>query len=161
VIVQDDARVCMNFAPMVSRLAERFSEHPVCLFYPGGSLRSSRVHRRAIQKRQPFFVLSRQDFLPVVAILWPRAKAEHFLEWMQDRVISGLRPPYRSDDAVGGAWMRFTKQDVYVIQPSLVQHPDDVPPVKDGHHKAEYGADRARIAFSFCEGDPLEIDLGS
>jgi hypothetical protein len=77
---------------------------------------------------------------------------------MDGRKLPGLREPYRSDDAVLGSWMRLSKQDVYVTLPSLVEHPDDVDPVKDGHHKAMHGRDKGRVAFSFCNGDPLQIE---
>lgn len=122
-------------------------------------MRSKRSLRKAVTYRKTLFVLSRQDFIPAVAVLWPRAKAEHLLRWTSKGYdLPGLRPPYRSDDAVMGAWMRFTKQDVFVTMPSLVEHPDDVTPVKDGPHAAANGADKGRVAFSFCRGDALEIE---
>ena len=162
-VIQDDAVVCQNFGAAVERIAEVVPDNPVCLFYPGGKMRSARSYRNAVTRKRPFFILSRGDFIPVVAVLWPREKVTHLMEWVQGRRIPGLREPYRSDDAVTGAWMRHTKQDVYVTLPSLVQHPDDVAPVKDGHHSAAHGADRSRIALSFCEGDALGIEwsLGS
>lgn len=158
VVVQDDTIVCQNFEVGVARIAAIFPDHPVCLFYPGLKMRSARGRQKAVQARRSFFLLDRQDFVPMVAVLWPRAKAEHFLNWTQGRTIPGLQEPYRSDDAVAGSWMRHTKQAVYVTMPSLVEHPDDVAPVKDGHHKAAYGADKGRIAHSFHAGDPLDLD---
>lgn len=158
VVIQDDAIVCQNFEPIVELLARIHPENPVCLFYPGLKMRGQRTVQKAIMAKRSHFILDRQDFVPVVAVLWPRAKAESLLAWSKDRIIPGLRPPYRSDDAVTGAWMRHTKTDVICTLPSLVQHPDDVEPVKDGPHKAGHGADKGRIALSFCESDPLELD---
>jgi hypothetical protein len=157
VVVQDDALVCQNFEPALERILRLFPDNVVCLFYPGHKSRSRREYSKARQTKQNFFRLSIQDFVPVVATLWPHEKAESFLAWTEGREIPGLRAPYRSDDAMAGAWMRYTKQTVYATYPSLVQHPDDVDPVKDGPHSAAHGADKGRVALAFCEGDPLEI----
>lgn len=150
-ILQDDTLVCRNFVPALERLIAAVPENPVCLFYPGLAMKSDRNKRRAVQSERTLFILNRLDFVPIVAVLWPRAKAEHFYEWSRDVVIPGLKPPYRSDDAVAGYWMRKTRQDVYVALPSIVQHPDDADPVKDGPHVARNGTDRGRVAFSYCE----------
>lgn len=159
-IVQDDAIVCQNFAAGIERLVELYPDNPVCLFYPGVKMKSDRNVRNALAAGKRFFLLNRMDFLPVVAVLWPRACAEELLAWTKDRKFPGMKPPYRSDDAICGLWSRFCKRDVYVLMPSLVQHPDDTDPVKDGPHVASYGSDKGRVAFSFHSGDALEL-LGS
>lgn len=143
---------------MVERIANVFPESPVCLFYPGAKMRSWRFRREAVRQGSTFFPLNKQDFLPVVGALWPQKMARSLLEWTNGRDIPGLRAPYISDDAVAGSWMRHTKTQVYVAMPSLVQHPDDVEPVKGGHHKAGHGSDRSRVAAEFVQGDPLNID---
>lgn len=155
VIVQDDAILCENFEPAVKTLIDLIPEKPICLFYPGLRMRSSRAMQIAVRQKRNIFLLNRQDFLPVVAVLWPKEKASFLLKWSQARKIPGLHHPHRSDDAVAGSWMRYTKQDVYVTLPSLVQHPDDVP--SSIGKPARAGADKGRVAFQFCEGDPLEI----
>lgn len=158
VIVQDDAVVCENFGETVEKVADVFPEQTVCLFYPGAKMHSRRYRDKARQQQSSFFPLSRLDFMPVVAVLWPRVQAESLMAWVEGRTIPGLRAPYRSDDAVCGSWMRHTKTQVYATLPSLVEHPDDTDPVKDGPQKAGRGADRSRVAASFVEGDPLAID---
>lgn len=158
VIVQDDALLCRNFEPALEDIVEICPANPVCLFYPGLRMHSARTVQRARGRGSTLFQLHPRDFVPMVAVLWPREKAAHFLRWSQGAKIPGLRAPYRSDDAVAGGWMRLTKQDVFVTLPSLVQHPDDAASVKDGPHEPKFGRDKGRIALSFCEGDPLEID---
>ncbi len=153
VVIQDDALVCWNFEEAVGRVIGACPDHPVVLFYPGYKMHSTKNRQRG----GTLFRMHRQDFLPVVAILWPREKARLLYEWTTDVTIPGLRKPYRSDDAVSGAWMKLTRQDVYATMPSLVQHPDDVAPVKDGSQVAGHGRDKGRVAFQFCEGDPLDI----
>lgn len=159
VICQDDAVVCVNFQPAVERIACVFPEQPVVLFYPGAKMRSWKYQREARRQGATFFPLNKQDFMPVVAVLWPQSMAQSLLDWTEGRTIPGLRAPYRSDDAVCGSWMRHTKTTVYVAMPSLVEHPDDTDPVKDGPQKAGHGADRARVASQFVQGDPLALDL--
>jgi hypothetical protein len=68
------------------------------------------------------------DFLPVVAVLWPVAKALSFYEWGMQGVSHRSGRPFveRSDDAQGGRWMRQTKQRIVCTIPSLIEHPDDV-----------------------------------
>lgn len=149
VIVQDDAIVCESFEKVIDRVIGACPDHPVVLFYPATKLHSTRNRQRG----GTLFRLHRQDHLPVVGVLWPRDKAKFFYEWTTDVRLPGLRRPYRSDDAVGGCWMRFTRQDVYVTMPSLVQHPDDVTPVKDG----DQVGNGTRRALRFADGDPLDI----
>jgi hypothetical protein len=158
VVIQDDAIVCRNFAPAVERAIATIPDQPICLFYPGLPMHSSRNVRNARARGSTLFLLHRGDFIPVVAVVWPREKVEQLLRWTSGVKIPGLRQPYRSDDAVTGSWMRLTRQDVYVTLPSLVEHPDDVGPVKDGSQKAGFGKDKGRVALEFCTGDPLEIE---
>lgn len=155
VVIQDDAILCENFEGAIANLIEVIPNNLVCLFYPGLRMRSGREMQAAVRNKRNTFVLNRQDFLPVVAVLWPKEKASFLLKWVEARRIPGLRYPYRSDDAVAGSWMRHTKQDVFVTIPSLVQHPDDVP--SSIGKPARSGADKGRVAFAFCEGDPLQI----
>lgn len=156
-VVQDDTVICRGFSSALERLLEIVPDRPLCLFYPGLKMNSSRAVRAAIQRRRSIFLLDRQDFMPMVAVLWPVEKAQHFLHWSSGVKIPGLRRPYLADDAVAGAWMRLTRQDVYATLPSLVQHPDITPSVKAGPQSASGGADKGRVAFLFRE-DASEID---
>ncbi len=66
-----------------------------------------------------------RSFLPIVAVLWPREKAEEFLKWTQDgALLPGVRGEPRSDDAVAGRWKMVTRQTVYACVPSIIEHPD-------------------------------------
>jgi len=101
-----------------------------------------------------------QDFLPVVAVLWPRAKVEEFLEWSKDAKLPGLPNP-RSDDAVVGSWMKFTRQTVLATVPSIVEHPDDTLSVKwsEGSNVPSGTENKRRRAFNYIgDSDPLELD---
>jgi hypothetical protein len=107
-------------------------------------------------KKQNYADLFIGDFLPVVAVLWPRHIAESVLQWVQDNPLRLGHPMPRSDDAVLGRWVRFTKQRVRVTVPSLVQHPDDVDSVI--HDRARAGKDTGRVAAHWIgDGNPMDI----
>lgn len=95
-------------------------------------------------------------FVPVVAILWPRHKAEQFLAWADSGVRLPGHPTPRADDGVVARWARREKQEFRVTVPSLVEHPDTVPTVKGGG-QARWGGDRGRVAL-FLADDALDYE---
>lgn len=156
-VIQDDAHVCHNFAPAIEQIALSNPDTPVVLFLARLPRRIANMALHATKKRQVYLdcQLRSNDFLPVVAILWPVEKAQEFLVWTQANPHKlGHKDP-RSDDAVGGRWASLTKQTVRFTIPSLVQHPDQVPSLIG--RRASWGKDSGRVAQYFCEGDPLDF----
>ena len=161
-ILQDDVVVCRNFVAAVAQITEVQPDVPVCLFVSGTRSHTLRRYRGAIDAKQPYSQIWFQDFFPVVAALWPRVKVEEFLDWFdaQDK-IPGLNKPYRSDDAVAGVWMKFTRQTVLATVPSLVEHPDDTPSVKwsaDSRVPSGHQNKSKRACWFIGDDDPLELD---
>jgi hypothetical protein len=79
-----------------------------------------------------YIPLGNTPFVPLVAVLWPRRKAQEFVQWAR-ATTRGLT---RADDGNVAKWMRRTKQQIMVTVPSLVQHDDSQPSVKGGRtHK--------------------------
>jgi hypothetical protein len=107
-----------------------------------------------MKQSRRYVTLFIRDFVPVVALLWPRHKAEEFMEWGQDARLPGDPNP-RSDDAVVGRWMILTRQEIRATVPSLVQHPD-MEPSLIGRTPA-WGKDRGRVALHLAE-DGLAYD---
>ena len=70
--------------------------------------------------------------MPLVAVLWPREKAQEFLLWGQHNKTT------RADDGNAGRWAKRTKQQVLVTVPSLVQHDPEVPSVKGTHNPGNW-----------------------
>lgn len=62
-----------------------------------------------------------------MAVLWPREKALHLLNWSE--TARGLT---RADDGNVHKWKRSHKQEMLVSVPSIVQHDDDLESVKGG-----------------------------
>ena len=109
-------------------------------------------HRRAWLKGRRYTPLLNTPFVPLVAVLWPKAVAETFLEWS-----GGWKHKMtRADDGNAGRFMRTTKQPFLVTVPSLVQHNDFVPSVKGGReHKP--GAEAWRQAVLLAD-DALDYE---
>lgn len=132
-IVQDDTVTCRNLTPALEKIAQVEYEVPVCLYLGGLPMRTRSAALRAGKEGARFVDVHMGDFLPVVAILWPRQKALDFHAWGRDK-LHGLRRrngqviEELSDDAMGGRWMRHTRpaQRVVATIPSLIEHPDDV-----------------------------------
>lgn len=159
VVIQDDAIVCANFAAAIERIAESHPDIPICLFVSGTKSKTLQLYARAIRSQVRYSQVWFQDFLPVVGVLWPRTKVEEFLEWSKDAKLPGLPNP-RSDDAVVGSWMKFTRQTVLATVPSLVEHPDDTLSVKWHESNVPSGTgNKRRRAFHYIgDSDPLELD---
>ena len=150
-VIQDDTTVCRNFAPALRLIAESNPNTPVVLFLARLPRRISHMALLATKKRQVYLdaQLRSNDFLPVVAILWPVEKAREFLAWAEANPHKlGHKDP-RSDDAVGGRWASLTKQPIRFTLPSLVEHPD-LEPSLIGRQPA-WGKDSGRVAMFFAE----------
>lgn len=152
-VLQDDTIVCRNFVAALELIAAANLDMPVILFLGGQPMRTAARVRAATQR---YVDLAPNDFLPVVAVLWPVAVAREFIAWTE---ANPLRLPRgtRSDDAIAGRWHRFTHQRVRVCVPSLVQHPDDFPSTITT--RARGGLDKGRVAVNWIgDGDPLTLD---
>jgi hypothetical protein len=143
-VIQDDALPCVNFAEAVQQIARSNPDVPVCLFLGAYPASTAVLARRAMMRKQCYTRLGSSSFIPLVACLWPKAKAEEFLEWSRHNKTT------RADDGNAARWMRQTKQTVRVTVPSLVEHNDYTPSVKGGRqHKP--GAESWRRALLLAE----------
>lgn len=156
-IVQDDAELAANFAAGVRQIAHAQPDVPVCLFLARLPRDASARAQRAFRQNVRYVPLSVRGFLPVVAVLWPRAKLIEFRAWTQENPhlpgVGAGQP--RSDDAMGGRWKMYERQRVLACVPSIVQHPD-VEPSTIGR-RAQMGRDRGRVAELFTD-DALAYD---
>lgn len=145
-VIQDDALVCPNFGPAVEQIAQSNPDVPVVLFLGGFPQGAARLFMRALLRKQPYINLLPSPIVPLVAVLWPKARAEEFLSWASGPVKLPGHPNPRADDGIAASWMKKTRQEVRVCVPSLVNHPDMVPSVKGGQ-KANWGTNRMRVAL--------------
>lgn len=143
-MIQDDTRLCRNFAQAVQDYA---CDLPVCLFLYSSPLRVARLMRKTIGK-QPFFDthLRINEFCPVVGMIWPVEVARGFLRWERENPRRLGHPNPRSDDSVVGKWAAHTHQIIRFTAPSLVEHLGTEAPVKGGFTPAS-----RMSALYFCE----------
>jgi hypothetical protein len=154
-VVQDDVTLCPNFVPAVEKIADANPNTPVCLFLARLPADAAARATRALKYGDRYVTFGLRSFVPVVALLWPSAKAEEFMEWVGSGVkLPGESNP-RSDDAVVGRWMATTRQEIKATVPSLVEHPD-LEPSLIGRRRA-WGQDKGRVALHLAE-DGLAYD---
>lgn len=110
----------------MEQIAERWPKFPVCLYL--GTVPASTAHkaRVAMKNGHRYVPLGPTNVFPLVCTLWPKAKAEQFLEWSQHARTT------RADDGNAAKWMKRTHQRVLVSVPSLVEHDRETPSVKGG-----------------------------
>lgn len=145
-IIQDDAQPCPNFSQAIYKVAESNPHNPVCLFLGSVPASTAGKARQILKSGKSRYVpLLNAPFMPLVAVLWPRAKAQEFLHWS-----NGSSRITRADDGNAARWMIRTKQQILVTVPSLVEHNDFVSSVKGGRdHKP--GAESWRRALFLAE----------
>jgi len=139
--------VCDNFGEAVRQIAAA-RDTPVCLFLGGFPQGTAGKFRRALMRNERYITLLRSPIVPLVAVLWPVAVAQAFLEWGDHNRCT------RADDGNAGRWHKQTGQHIQVCVPSLVEHPDLVPSVKGGQ-QARWGKDPQRRAV-FVAKDGLD-----
>lgn len=153
VVLQDDAIVCRDFPLVCEKIAAARPESLVLLWTGGLRQRSQIEFLQALKEGKRFAPMYFRDIHFVVASLWPKAKAEHFLTWTETHKTPGRQPP-KSDDASVGYWARNVHEQVLCSVPCIVEHPDDQPSTIGRWHKN--GKDRGRVAIHF---DPDACDL--
>lgn len=152
-IVQDDAQVCRDFAAAVDLIASVRPADPVCLFVPG----VGRNHRRildACYRDARWTELDPADWVPVVAVVWPRRHVMELLAFVDRKRY----PPSRTaDDGIAGDWARETKTRVVATVPSLVEHPDRVPSLVKTAHFSGMNPQRCAACWLGEELSPLTL----
>lgn len=159
-VVQDDTIVCRNLPLAVEAIAQAHPTVPVCLFLPLIPMLTKKRALKAGVDGEHYVQMHYGDFLPVVAVLWPVEKAQAFLVWATDpdRLRHKNGKPFieRSDDAMGGRWMKNTQQTVLATIPCLVEHPDDVISTI-----ARSNSGRTALFWHGSEWDAMSIDWSS
>ena len=133
--------------PALERVAERWADVPVCLFMGAAPASTAALARRAMIKDKRYIPLRPSSFVPLVAVLWPRAKAQEFLLWAKT-----ARRVTRADDGNASRWQRQSRQRIMVTVPSLVQHDDGEPSVKGGRSHRPWAENWRQALFLADDG---------
>lgn len=156
VIIQDDALLCRNFAKVMPRVVAAQPDRMIALFVAGLPHQSKMRLFWACERDQPFAVLSWDQWVPTVAVVWPVAAIVPALEFVD---AQDWPRGFTADDEIVGRVARSLLVEVVATVPSLVQHPDDVDSL-GGPWRAMHGRNEARVAACFIheDDDPLDID---
>lgn len=146
-VVQDDVIPCLDFAAAVHHVAQEKPDALVALCLPGSLGLVAKVATLQAAKGERYVSLDRGPWVPVIALLWPRALLEGFLQVCDDWARANPKPQV-SDDAIVGRFRRESKCEAFATVPSLVQHPDTVPSIVTGR-PAPTGRNKLRIAHQW------------
>jgi hypothetical protein len=144
-VIQDDAIPVPGFADALPLVAQANPNTPVCLWMSAVPASCAGRARRAYGK-QRYVPLGPTNIVPLVAVLWPRARAVEFAEWAQ--TAARLT---RADDGNAARWARQTRQEFMVAVPSIVEHDDFTPSVKGGTRGESHGRASDRVALFLAE----------
>lgn len=124
VLMQDDAMPVEGFQAAVERAVRAEPDSPIVLFVSQQAIRNSRLLLAACAEDRAFFTLADRNWIPVVAMIWPRRHAGDFLAWADANGFPGER--HRADDAIVGKWAAASNTTIIGTVPCLVEHPDEV-----------------------------------
>ncbi len=149
-VLQDDVRVCADFAASVRDAAERNSGAALSLFVEWGS-RTAYLTRWAVFTGAGAVPVV-NPYMPTLALLLPRDLAVDMGRFMAD--AEG-----RSDDRAALRFLRERGTPALVAAPNLVEH-EDLPSIKgnDGHglrRSACFAAEGARFGGPVLDLPPL------
>lgn len=150
-VLQDDAMPVPGFAQAVQAIAEHHPDRPVCLWMSAIPAATAGRIRRSFPK-QRYVPLGPANFVPLVAVLWPRELAVRFMVWSETAARMT-----RADDANVARWMRQEKIEFQVAVPSICEHDDWTPSVKGGSRGESHGAASDRVALLLAE-DATQYD---
>jgi hypothetical protein len=147
-VIQDDAIPVPGFADALPLVAQANPNTPVCLWMSAVPASCAGRVRRALMRKNPprYMPLGPSNILPLVAVLWPRALAQAFLEWSETSTRIT-----RADDGNAARWAKQTRQEVMVAVPSICEHDDFTPSVKGGDRKESQGKASDRVALFLAD----------
>lgn len=155
-VLQDDARLCPGFPQALRNALSAAGEYPVALFVPRTSTKGRIQFWQAQKEGRNWCTLDWREWVPVVALAWPRKHIGPFLHWAEEHGYGPQR--WRADDAIVGEWARMTRTRVLATIPCLVDHPElDVSlaaPLRRGAAHMR----RPRVALAFADHTVADVD---
>lgn len=144
-VIQDDGVPCPQFADKILAAVEAKPNDLIALFAPGFGFIRRRMFD-AQRRHEQFTMLPHVAFVPLVAIVYPRAVVERLLAWASGDgwPAASSRTLRGSDDGIVATFTRSSRLEVWATVPCLVEHRDDIASVARPAHRV--GAHR-RAAF--------------
>jgi hypothetical protein len=147
-VLQDDVKLVRDFD---SRAHHALRERPdtlVAFFVPGMGLHGRWVREAAKRGDRWVQLPPSANWVPTVALAWPRKLAEAFVPFAEEHVAERARRRMSTlgDDPVVGRFVRQHKLAVWATVPCLVEHPDLMPSlVKQRSYQGRNPARRAAV----------------
>lgn len=110
---------------------------------------------RALEAGQRLLRLNLRNWCPAMALGWTPALAARALEWDVNVGQKRFRDSYSADDARLFYFTQWAKVEVWATVPSIVDHPDDVPSVREGSNGR---GKKAWRTLELLEGDASAIE---
>lgn len=153
VIMQDDCLPVPGYAKAAQRVRELLPNALIAFCLQGMIHHHTRsAFYRALEAGQTLLQIRPHNWVPAMALGWTPELAARALQW--DAQQTRLRPNFTADDGRLYYFVRAAEVEVWATVPCLVDHPDDVPAVRDG--SAGRGK-RAWRTLHLLEGDAKEV----
>jgi len=135
-VVQDDAQPHPEFRARAERALRERQEPLVAFFVPGMGLHGRHLKQAAKEQRDWIELPRAANWVPTVALAWPRELAEAFVPFAEEHVArrAARRMHTMGDDPVVGSFARAHGLTVWATVPCLVEHPDTVPSLIRGRN---------------------------
>lgn len=155
VILQDDCIPVPGFAAAAEQVRARKPDALLAFCLQGMIHSTTRTaFYRALEQGERLLRITPYNWVPAMALGWTPELARRALEWDAQAHLK-LRESYNADDARLFYFTRWAEVEVWATVPSVVDHPDDVPAVKNG--SAGRGK-RAWRTLLLLEGDASEVE---
>jgi hypothetical protein len=142
-VVQDDVVVCDHFLEGVDLAVAAQPDRVLLFFVPGKPPHYVRDVMLACSRDESWAELELKTWVPVVAALWPVRLIAPLLAWYD---AQGFPAGFVADDEIVGRFLRHIGEPPLASVPSLVEHPDTVPSIMNGHRRGGDGLDPGRRA---------------
>lgn len=156
-IVQDDVKVCNNFAATVKNAVAARPDRMLVFFVAGKPTRYAEAVLSACSRDEPWAELDGGNWCPVVATCWPARLVPLMLEYAEAQPWLNR---HQADDEIVGRFLREVGERPLASVPSLAEHPDVVKSLIG--MRASHGEDPSRVAVCWigdcAECDPALID---
>lgn len=129
-ILQEDVYVCDYFLDAVGAAVAAQPDRPLLFFVPGTPPHYVRAVLAACDRDESWAEMELRTWVPVVAMLWPARLIGPLLSWFDTQ---GFPAGMVADDEIVGRFLRAVEEPPLASVPSLVEHPDTVPSIMNGH----------------------------
>ena len=155
VILQDDCIPVPGFAETADKVRAALPGALIAFCLQGMIHSTTRTaFYQALAQGKRLLRIHPRNWVPAMALGWTPELAALALQWDADVGQKRFRDSYSADDARLFYFARWAEVELWATIPSLVDHPDDVPAVKEG---SSGKGKRQYRTLELLQGDAREI----